>query len=117
MERSIAGSAECDGSMHQRALTMEIASTRSDRMTNVMMKDASESTRIPDRDNLKGLLIAGGDRALPFRYRGYDRIREAASAIYLFHMPAFLFVSGYFSRGERSRSRESLAKLSSGSWS
>ena len=31
--------------------------------------------------------------------------------IYSFHMPAFIFCSGYFSRSERSRSKESLAQL------
>ena len=36
---------------------------------------------------------------------------DVYSFVYCFHMPAFIFCSGYFSRSERSRGKESLTQL------
>jgi fucose 4-O-acetylase-like acetyltransferase/poly-gamma-glutamate capsule biosynthesis protein CapA/YwtB (metallophosphatase superfamily)/lysophospholipase L1-like esterase len=72
----------------------------------------TNSNRIPYWDNLKGVLIAlvvFGHYL--FEYRDFSAIREATYLIYAFHMPAFVFVSGYFSRSERSTSDETLVKI------
>lgn len=72
----------------------------------------AKSFRIPYWDNLKGILIilvVLGHYL--WEYREYQWIREAMYAIYIFHMPAFIFISGYFSRSKQSTSGEALAKL------
>lgn len=66
-------------------------------------------------DNLKGILIflvVFGH----FIYSYANRLDESLAQdiyvfIYSFHMPAFIFCSGYFSKSPRSRSGESLLKL------
>ena len=66
-------------------------------------------------DNYKGILIflvVFGH----FIYTYASKKPETLAAdlytfIYTFHMPAFIFCSGYFSRSERSRGRESLTQL------
>ncbi|HZP88909.1 MAG TPA: CapA family protein [Burkholderiales bacterium] len=73
---------------------------------------SADAKRIAYWDNLKGILIVlvvVGHYL--WEYRGYRGLREAVFAIYVFHMPAFLFVSGYFSKSERSVGGEALAKL------
>jgi fucose 4-O-acetylase-like acetyltransferase len=63
-------------------------------------------------DNFKGVLIAlvviGH---FLYEYRAWPGILPVVTGIYAFHMPAFLFISGYFSRSERSSSPEALSKL------
>jgi poly-gamma-glutamate capsule biosynthesis protein CapA/YwtB (metallophosphatase superfamily)/fucose 4-O-acetylase-like acetyltransferase/lysophospholipase L1-like esterase len=79
---------------------------------NAMNAISTDTRRIPYWDNLKGILIilvVLGHYL--WEYQGYAGIRDATFAIYLFHMPAFVFVSGYFSRGERCRSGEALAEI------
>lgn len=59
------------------------------------------SERIAYWDNLKAILIflvVLGHVLLPMRYRGYKLVDITYTLIYLFHMPAFVFVSGYFSK-------------------
>ena len=63
-------------------------------------------------DNMKGVLIA----LVVFGHCLYSSldigiIRHVVDAIYFFHMPAFVFVSGYFSKSKNSRSARSLTKL------
>lgn len=40
-----------------------------------------------------------------------DLIENTVDYIYMFHMPAFVFVSGFFGKSEHSRSKESILKL------
>lgn len=66
-------------------------------------------------DNIKGILIF----LVVFGHFIYswantysdDCIGVIYTLIYTFHMPAFVFVSGYFSKSERSRNKESIYKL------
>lgn len=63
-------------------------------------------------DNLKGILIF----LVVFAHFLYgcqnnEVVKYIVDAIYLFHMPAFIFVSGYLSKSENSRMLSSLAKL------
>ena len=66
-------------------------------------------------DNVKGILIflvVLGH----FLYSYANKIPDSMAAhiyifIYSFHMPAFIFCSGYFSRSERARGSEALIKL------
>lgn len=63
-------------------------------------------------DNIKGiliLLVVFGHVLLKFM--SAPTIRLAVVAIYVFHMPAFAFVSGYFGKSKRSSSFASLARL------
>ena len=64
-------------------------------------------------DNIKGILIlfvvfAHVLYQLQYRSAGIDAVVDY---IYMFHMPAFIFVSGYFGKSEKSRSFESIIKL------
>ena len=63
-------------------------------------------------DNIKGLLIV----LVVFAHCLYGLQNRqwnnmVFDAIYYFHMPAFAFVSGFFSKSERSRSKEALLKF------
>lgn len=64
-------------------------------------------------DNIKGILII----LMVFAHILYQLqdssgvINSIVDYIYMFHMPAFVFVSGYFGKSERSRSAESIVKL------
>ena len=66
-------------------------------------------------DNYKGILIflvVFGHFIYTYAAKKPDSLAaELYTFIYTFHMPAFIFCSGYFSRSERSRSRESLTQL------
>ncbi|MBK8894135.1 MAG: acyltransferase family protein [Propionivibrio sp.] len=71
-----------------------------------------DQQRIPYWDNLKGILIVfvvAGHYL--FEFREQRGIQEVLYAIYIFHMPAFLFISGYFSRSEKSTSLEALTRI------
>ena len=62
-------------------------------------------------DNIKGLLIflvVLGHCFFGFQNRPY--IGLFVLAIYYVHMPAFIFVSGYFSKSKNSRSKERIIK-------
>lgn len=63
-------------------------------------------------DNIKGFLIF----LVVFAHCLYDfrdnaLIGNVVNGIYLFHMPAFIFVSGFFGKSERSQSKEAIVKL------
>ena len=66
-------------------------------------------------DNYKGiliLLVVFGHFIYSYAAKNPDSLaHDLYMFIYSFHMPAFIFCSGYFSRSERSRSRESLTQL------
>lgn len=63
-------------------------------------------------DNIKGLLIVLTVFA-HFLYQSTSAqpISQIVNAIYTFHMPAFVFVSGYFGKSKRSQSFEGIIKL------
>ena len=63
-------------------------------------------------DNIKGFLII----LVVFAHFLYqcmtdETVSYIVRAIYTFHMPAFVFVSGYFGKSERSRSFEGISRL------
>lgn len=63
-------------------------------------------------DNIKGVLIL----LVVFGHCLYGLQSKTVNSliveyIYFFHMPAFVFVSGYFSKGEKSRSRNAVITL------
>ncbi len=64
-------------------------------------------------DNLKGLLML----LVVFAHVIYQlqlsspHIDRTVDYIYIFHMPAFVFISGYFGKSEKSHSLESIVKL------
>ena len=63
-------------------------------------------------DNIKGfliLLVVFGHSL--YYFADLPLISDIVSIIYVFHMPAFVFVSGYFSRSEHSKNKDSLLKL------
>jgi fucose 4-O-acetylase-like acetyltransferase/poly-gamma-glutamate capsule biosynthesis protein CapA/YwtB (metallophosphatase superfamily)/lysophospholipase L1-like esterase len=63
-------------------------------------------------DNIKGILISLvvlGHFLLDYLDLGYAR--HIVSFIYFFHMPAFVFVSGYFSKNEETRANKSIVKI------
>ena len=69
--------------------------------------------RISYWDNFKGLLIvlvvfAHILLSLPIHSNVLDHVIDF---IYMFHMPAFVFISGFFGKSERARSWQSLGKL------
>ena len=46
-----------------------------------------------------------------FAYRGIDPVKSFIELNLSFHMPVFVFVTGYFSKSERARGKEALIKL------
>ena len=63
-------------------------------------------------DNIKGLLIilvVFAHCLFDLQDRHWNNV--IVDAIYYFHMPAFVFVSGYFSKSEHARKWDSLSKL------
>ena len=72
----------------------------------------TSSGRLDYWDNLKGILIALVVIGHYFwEYRGFEGVHEAVYLIYVFHMPAFLFVSGYLSSGPSARSRKAQLRI------
>ncbi|HYE11720.1 MAG TPA: CapA family protein [Patescibacteria group bacterium] len=68
--------------------------------------------RSPYWDNIKGFLISlvvVGH--FLWDYRGMGFARFLVNFVYLFHMPAFIFVSGYLSKSDNSKSIKSIFKL------
>ena len=71
-----------------------------------------QNKRSPYWDNIKGFLIL----LVVFAHCLYSLREDPLNAvvvksIYYFHMPAFVFVSGYFSKSDHSRSAASIMKL------
>lgn len=64
-------------------------------------------------DNIKGLLILLTVFAhILFQLQDNSPfINGTVDYIYMFHMPAFVYVSGYFGKSERSHSFEAIIKL------
>lgn len=63
-------------------------------------------------DNIKGILIFLTVFAhVLYQHQYNNAINSICDYIYMFHMPAFVFVSGYFGKSERSGSMRSIAKL------
>ncbi len=63
-------------------------------------------------DNIKGILILLTVFAHVLYQHQYNNvINSICDYIYMFHMPAFVFVSGYFGKSERSCSMRSIAKF------
>lgn len=63
-------------------------------------------------DNIKGILILLVVLAhFLYQFRRLPAVNTVVTAIYTFHMPAFVFASGYFGKSERSRSFEGLIRL------
>lgn len=64
-------------------------------------------------DNIKGLLMFLTVFAhILFQLQGKSEIiNTTVDLIYMFHMPAFIFISGFFGKSERSHSFESILKL------
>lgn len=63
-------------------------------------------------DNLKGLLIGLVVFAhVLYSFQSATLIDVIVDSIYFFHMPAFVFISGYFSKRIHSRSADSLVRL------
>ncbi len=72
----------------------------------------SENTRIDYWDNIKGFLIF----LVVLGHFLYDRsgnyyLDTIGKAIFVFHMPLFIFISGFFSKSKKSRSEERLLEL------
>lgn len=69
--------------------------------------------RIPYWDNIKGILMVLTVFAhiLYQLQQGSYIINSVVDYIYMFHMPAFVFVSGYFGKSERSHSFPAIIKL------
>ena len=73
---------------------------------------STATKRSPFWDNIKGILIFLVVFAhFLYDFRSSNIIRHIVDAIYLFHMPAFVFVSGYLSKSSNSRSKRSLIRL------
>lgn len=63
-------------------------------------------------DNIKGFLIILVVFGHCFFYsQEIPAIKAVSDFIYMFHMPAFVFVSGYFGKSENARSSKSIIKL------
>lgn len=77
------------------------------------MEKTEIKTRSAYWDNIKGILMILTVFAhILFQLQDdYSVIDHTVDLIYMFHMPAFVFVSGYFGKSERSHSFESIIKL------
>lgn len=73
---------------------------------------SNSKNRVLYWDNIKGvlmLLTVFAHILLPFQYNHH--INSIFDYIYMFHMPAFIFVSGYFGKSEKAHSFEAVIKL------
>lgn len=76
------------------------------------MSGIQQANRIYYWDNIKGILIflvVLGHFLLDYIDMGYAKY--VVCFIYFFHMPAFVFVSGFFSKNENARASKSIAKI------
>lgn len=79
-----------------------------------MTENISQSKRLPYWDTMKGILIilvVLGHFLWDFTTSEHQSIEFFIVILYFFHMPAFVFISGYFSHSSHSRSVESIMKL------
>ena len=77
------------------------------------MNTSVKNTRSLYWDNIKGflmLLVVFAHILFNFQ-EGSTAIDSIVDCIYMFHMPAFVFVSGYFGKSERSCRFESIIRL------
>ena len=76
------------------------------------MSNDIKSERLKSWDNIKGILIILVVFA-QFLYDLQDKVitNFIVDMIYMSHMPAFVFTSGYFSKKESSRNKKSILKL------
>ena len=75
------------------------------------MNTSKTEKRIAYWDNIKGILILLVVFAhFLYQLRTMPYIGAVVNVIYTFHMPAFVFVSGYFGKSERSQSFEGIIK-------
>ncbi len=71
-----------------------------------------DQSRSPYWDNIKGILIVLTVFAhILWEYQEHAVINGLCGLIYIFHMPAFAFVSGYFGKSEHACSAASLIRL------
>lgn len=77
------------------------------------MDNATIKKRSAYWDNIKGFLMLLTVFAhILYQLQGNsDTINKTVDIIYMFHMPAFVFISGFFGKSERSHSFESIIKL------
>lgn len=77
------------------------------------MSTVSKNERNAYWDNIKGFLILLVVFAhILFQMQDkFDIINQTVDYIYMFHMPAFVFISGFFGKSERSHSFQSIIKL------
>ena len=71
-----------------------------------------EEKRVKFWDNIKGILIVlvvFGH--FLYEFRSNLTLELVTKVIYLFHMPAFVFLSGYFSKSENARKNEKLFRF------
>lgn len=76
------------------------------------MSDSIKPTRSSYLDNIKGILIflvVFGH--FLFDYQDNNVVNAIVQIIYLFHMPAFVFISGYLSKSKNAKTINSLLKL------
>lgn len=77
-----------------------------------MTIDEHKGKRSPYWDNIKGVLIFLVVFAhCLYGLREQETISVIVKGIYFFHMPAFVFVSGYFSKRRSARTREAFLRL------
>ncbi len=71
-----------------------------------------KSQRINYYDNLKGILIILVVFAhCLYGYQSFSDVNLVTDTIYVFHMPAFVFITGFLSKSAHSRSKEALGRL------
>ena len=77
------------------------------------MSSADFKQRSAYWDNIKGfLMLLTVFGHILFQLQDSSAVIDVTvDIIYMFHMPAFVFVSGYFGKSERSHSFESIIKL------
>lgn len=77
------------------------------------MNTLSAKNRSAYWDNIKGILIflVVFAHILSQLQDRFETINATVDYIYMFHMPAFIFISGFFGKSERSHSFESIIKL------
>ena len=76
------------------------------------MIEASGSNRVTYWDNAKGILICLVVFAhFLYAYQDNISVNLVISMIYFFHMPAFVLISGFFSKNGKSSSARSVGKL------
>ena len=84
------------------------------RMENQGMREGiSQAKRLPYWDTMKGILIilvVLGHFLWDFTTPEHPGIQFFIVILYFFHMPAFVFISGYFSHSSHSRNVESIMK-------